>query len=239
MEAEDAGFEVRDSITVVGPQRHQVWLFRKPVEAQNVVQQVLATGTGALNIDGCRVYGVAQKPGSMRAYRRFDDKGDKPELKEAPEPHPGGRWPPNLVLVHQEGCLQEGTRKVKGIPDPRRKDKTLNSGGMYGAGIQAKAEVANFNDPDGFETISSWICKPGCPIVKLDEQSGETTSGAMRHEVPGYTGESSVPFLRGRSGPSNQHGDSGGASRFFPQFRDEAELDVWLLRLILGSDGRD
>jgi site-specific DNA-methyltransferase (adenine-specific) len=49
----------------------------------------------------------------------------------------------------------------------------------------------------------------------LDEQSGVTASGAMRREVGAYPGESHTDLLRGKSGPSNQHGDSGGASRFF------------------------
>lgn len=42
-----------------------------------------------------------------------------------------------------------------------------------------------------------------------------TSSGAMKHEVAAYQGESATGFLRGRSGPSNQHGDSGSAARFF------------------------
>ena len=42
-----------------------------------------------------------------------------------------------------------------------------------------------------------------------------TTSGAMKHEVGAYDGESVTGFLRGNSGPSNQHGDSGSAARFF------------------------
>jgi site-specific DNA-methyltransferase (adenine-specific) len=42
-----------------------------------------------------------------------------------------------------------------------------------------------------------------------------TKSGAMKHEVGAYGGESITGFLRGKSGPSNQHGDSGSAARFF------------------------
>jgi len=63
----------------------------------------------------------------------------------------------------------------------------------------------------------SGVCNPDCPIAELDRQSGITQSGAMRHEVPAYEGESTIGFLRGFSGPSNQHGGSGGASRFFKQ----------------------
>ncbi len=43
----------------------------------------------------------------------------------------------------------------------------------------------------------------------------ETKSGAMKKEIPAYEGGSNTTFLRGRSGPSNQHGDSGSAARFF------------------------
>lgn len=42
-----------------------------------------------------------------------------------------------------------------------------------------------------------------------------TKSGAMKKDVLAYDGKSTVTFIRGRSGPSNQHGDSGSASRFF------------------------
>jgi site-specific DNA-methyltransferase (adenine-specific) len=59
----------------------------------------------------------------------------------------------------------------------------------------------------------------------LDAQSGITTSGAMRREVDAYEGQSNTSFLRGRSGPSNQHGDTGGASRFFAIFQRTMEED--------------
>jgi site-specific DNA-methyltransferase (adenine-specific) len=49
----------------------------------------------------------------------------------------------------------------------------------------------------------------------LDEQSGQTTSGKVKESKDSYDGESNTGFLRGKSNSSNQHGDSGGASRFF------------------------
>jgi site-specific DNA-methyltransferase (adenine-specific) len=52
-------------------------------------------------------------------------------------------------------------------------------------------------------------------VAELDAQSGVTTSAVSKTEVGAYSGESITGFLRGRSGPSNQHGDTGGASRFF------------------------
>ena len=63
-------------------------------------------------------------------------------------------------------------------------------------------------------------------IVKVFPQ---TTSGAMKRDVPGYEGTSNTNFIRGKSGPSNQHGDSGSASRFFycaKASREERELGL-------------
>lgn len=65
-------------------------------------------------------------------------------------------------------------------------------------------------EPTGLEARS-----PYCAAALLDEQSGITKSGAMKRTVGSYEGESVTGFLRGMSGPHNQHGDSGGASRFF------------------------
>lgn len=42
-----------------------------------------------------------------------------------------------------------------------------------------------------------------------------TKSGAMKREVEAYYGTSHTKMLRGKSGPSNQHGDAGSAARFF------------------------
>jgi site-specific DNA-methyltransferase (adenine-specific) len=57
----------------------------------------------------------------------------------------------------------------------------------------------------------------------------QTTSGAMKRDVPGYEGTSNTNFIRGKSGPNNQHGDSGSASRFFycaKASREERELGL-------------
>ena len=116
MAAENVGFEVRDCLTVVGPQVHRVWLLRRPCEAATVASQVLATETGGIWIDGCRVRGgdsVQQSAGAVGGYHGSPtvyEKGTGRLYGEA------GRWPANLVLVHTLGCRQEGVKKVKGHP---------------------------------------------------------------------------------------------------------------------------
>jgi DNA methylase len=62
-------------------------------------------------------------------------------------------------------------------------------------------------------------CAPDCPVGELDQQSGTTGAhgtsrgpGAKTGYMDGWTGRSQA-----------SHGDSGGASRFFPTFRYEAK----------------
>lgn len=142
--AEDEGWEVRDCIIVLGPvlsQKRTAWLLRWPLEEGTVAAQVLKTGTGALNIDGCRVRGVGL-----------------------------GRWPSNLVLVGEE------------------------------------------------------------VVAALDAQSGITTSGLARAGASrGFHGYGSQRYES--TFPTDTYGDTGGASRFFPCFKDDSELDAWLRRL--------
>jgi hypothetical protein len=227
LEAEDVGFEVRDCIIVLGPERRTVWLLRKPLEEGTVAAQVLKTGTGALWIDGCRVSGTVQVPGSMRSYRRFDDKGDKPELVEPPPPNPGGRWPSNLVFVHGPECRQDGTKRVKGHPGypngPGGKSFQYSSD-KRGQEVRPNAWEGH---PD--EDVPAWVCQPGCPVRLLDVQSGDSRSQVWSPRASEEPGKG-----WGMTATGSEYNDSGGASRFFPQFGAEAELDDWLMKLMLG-----
>jgi DNA modification methylase len=136
-----------------------------------------------------------------------------------------GRWPPNTVFEHTPECRKVGTKKVKGSNTPGSgqdvsKRAWSEDGGWKSLPGNAKKRLQELA-PDGLEEVEAWECAPGCPVAALGEQSGETTSGAMRREVPAYEGISNTGLIRGRSGPSNQHGDSGTAARFYPQFEQE------------------
>jgi hypothetical protein len=67
------------------------------------------TGTGGIHIDACRVPGVAQVPwGRIRGHRVKQPGGERPSYvaltKYPPPPHPLGRWPANLLLIHSPSC---------------------------------------------------------------------------------------------------------------------------------------
>ncbi len=183
LEAEDAGFEVRDSLLVVGPVRHQIWLLRKPYTEPTLAAQLLSTGTGGINIDGCRIGGGAV-----------------------------GRFPMNFMLMHMPGCKPVRPREesvgtqVAFIDQEKASSPSL--GRRYMMPIMAPRPI----------TTWEWECLPGCAALSIDQQSGIFQ---LQDYVKGILGE--------------WDHETGGASRFLQQFRNEEELDEWLTRLILPS----
>jgi site-specific DNA-methyltransferase (adenine-specific) len=89
--------------TALKPAHEVWWLARKPLEG-TVAGNVLAHGTGALNIDGCRV-GTEVIPATRRGVSRL---GTFEGADGNVTPEHAGRWPPNLLLSHSEDCVEGG-----------------------------------------------------------------------------------------------------------------------------------
>jgi DNA modification methylase len=119
-----AGFEMRDSITLAGwlygsgfpkslnvgdgrgtalkPAFEPILLMRKPL-AGTVAANVLAHGTGAINVDACRV--ECEDKLVRPAVRRDDNEVLGRGLGVGTQVEPAGRWPANLLLVHSPYCI--------------------------------------------------------------------------------------------------------------------------------------
>ncbi|WIF70285.1 site-specific DNA-methyltransferase [Metapseudomonas otitidis] len=115
---EMAGFEIRDQImwvfgsgfpkshnlageyegwgTALKPAHEPICMARKPL-AGTVAANVLEHGTGALNIDGCRIPSEPMPPntGAGGLPRQRADEIRGPGV--VAQPHDGGRWPANLI----------------------------------------------------------------------------------------------------------------------------------------------
>lgn len=225
------GLELRDTLLVLRPEGLGfAFLFRKPVEG-TVAENVLRYGCGGLHIDACRVGGgdvLTGGGGKLWSHYR-----DHTSDRAAPRVNQGlGRWPSNLVLVHHAECRETGTRRVQGTSIPRDQPTTATRrSGVHSevGGHQTIGRVQPVHghaDPDGLETITAWECQEPCPVGALDEQSGVLTTNPGQWRAPvGYSG--GTP-----SGMRQIEHDSGGASRFFPQLKDEAELHGWLRQLV-------
>jgi len=234
------GLELRDTLLVLrpGPISGFVFLFRVPIAESTVAAQALATGTGGINVDGCRVKhanaadleshkamvaAIKAKGGSMaNSWKNSSDLAGANDVKE------GGRWPPNVLLVHA-GCRRTGEARIEGHKGyPNGPGGSSSQFSQKGTPTTRTGSWEGHADADGKETITTWECELGCPVSLLDEMSGNLTTN------PGtVTKKMASMGYHGGSGSERQvQGDTGGASRFYPQFEDEHELLAWLTKLI-------
>lgn len=210
--------------TALKPATEPIVLARKPLEkGLTIAENVLKWGTGAINIDGCRIKtadnlnGGAYSGGERSGGDWKENSGFKNDkLDEYTQPL--GRFPANLILSHHPECVCNGLKKVKGSScspeDIGKGTENTPNNGILGRG-KGGVITSAYTDENGEETVEDWICHPDCPVKILDEQSGITKSGKVKSDKGAYNGESVIGFLRGVSNYTNQHGDSGGASRFF------------------------
>lgn len=196
--------------TALKPATEPIVMARKPLEkGLTIAENILKFGTGGINIDACRVKTSDDLAKNYQSIRKSDNemgergykmgfRQNKDSIAEATESTSLGRFPANLILSHHEDCEYKGTKKIKGSscsPSDVGKEKDGKStNGIYGE-KENKITVSH-TDEDGFEEVEEYDCHPDCPIKIMDEQSGTTKNGKVKSSM-------------------NQHGDSGGASRFF------------------------
>ncbi|HEY3494774.1 MAG TPA: DNA methyltransferase [Polyangiaceae bacterium] len=125
------------------PAHEPIIVARKPLEkGLTLTQNVLKWGTGALNIDGCRIEADWENDPSKRGFGHgFNRPGDETgravplaaKVKTAWEPPPLGRWPANVLCDDIAGALidqQSGERPGMSGGGKHRADY---EGGMFGA----------------------------------------------------------------------------------------------------------
>ena len=160
--------------TALKPAHEPIVVARKPLVG-TVAANVLEHGTGALNIDACRVsMGTEYDPAKVQRQQHSDGSVEGAfgaaalVGTEIPTYNPQGRWPANLVLTHHADCTPSGTST-----------ETVGGGAAGTSGFAAGYETG-----DGFvgrdvPTVV-WDCHPECPIAVLDGQSKDS-GGASRY----------------------------------------------------------
>jgi hypothetical protein len=95
--------------TALKPGQEMWWLARKPLKG-TVAANVLEYGTGALNIDGCKVGSEVRtnNAGGSSSLQRVSrvEAGYRPNVTTSvgQESEVTGRWPANIVLTHSAAC---------------------------------------------------------------------------------------------------------------------------------------
>lgn len=212
-----AGFEVRDVLAwikpggmpkakgVMKPAYEPVLLCRKPFKGSAKANQE-RHGTAELQVERCRIpFLSAEDERESKEKNRHGDYGtlhggnavygDFSMLGVRGNYDAPGRWPSNLLLTHDEGCVEAGPVEVRSNsnhPASRGKGGIGSSGHRGQDGLVARRAAS--------EVVQGWDCAPGCPVAELEGQS----LGASRFffapranpaERPSYTGPDGKPVI--------------------------------------------
>lgn len=131
--------------TALKPAHEPICVARKPLSEKSVAENVLKWGTGAINIDGCRIEaGSDHMNNCSRTFQGgiWKKSGEAPK-KITTEAHTQGRWPANFI--------HDGSEEVVDLfPDTKSgKDKNPTDNkvkGFFGSDMPYYSSEANYGD---------------------------------------------------------------------------------------------
>lgn len=143
-----------------------------------------------------------------------------------------------------DGCRVEGAPRTTHLDGNRRTSDSREHVGAFGMKPHDEpTEAPEGRWPTNLVLVHAQGCGDvsgclqGCPVLAMDEASGILKSGAL---LPGHRMGSGITSFVGMNEGNvilqAYGGDEGGASRFFPQFADEAGFMGWLKALIGDTD---
>jgi site-specific DNA-methyltransferase (adenine-specific) len=88
--------------TALKPAMELICVARKPLSEKTVAANVLQHGTGAINVDGCRIAGEPVPINKLEAWSGF---GQEKRPKYVPSQNTAGRWPANVTHDGSEEVL--------------------------------------------------------------------------------------------------------------------------------------
>lgn len=248
-----AGFEIRDQImwvygsgfpkslnvekatqnadwagwgTALKPAHEPICVARKPL-AGTVADNVLAYGTGGMNIDGCRVegrertdYGLANSSRSQGStYSAPSESADFDSTK--------GRWPANLVHDGSEEVMAEFPQTAASKASMRGVGLTGNVDKVYGKGDPAFNTMRGVNDNGGSAARYFYCAKSS----KEDRNYGLAGDNFSSEELVSRLQDSA-----GMQNPRAGAGRTSGSKNPHPTVKPIALME-WLVRLVTPFHG--
>ena len=182
--------------TALKPAIEDWWLCRAPLSEKSIAANVLAHGTGALNIDACRyAYGDPAWPGpggEKGDWPITDRNGDSAPIWggaiPTPTDHALGRWPANVIAI-PKSSRAERERGCEGLTARTGAEATASKEGQArldsprtGAGRSAD-EVRNHHPTVKPVALMRWLCRlvtpPGGTVLDCFLGSGTTGVAAV------------------------------------------------------------
>lgn len=205
--------------TDVKPAFEPLIVARKALDG-TVAHNVQTHGCGALNIDAARIGSEStQRSVNIHGVLQLNGVNHRPYHDAAPVHRTNGstlgRFPAALALVHDEGCVCEGTRRVLGDARTGGGERPGGFGDVGSESGNGRPCAPGHADPDGMESIDAWTCTATCAVAELGRQSGESesTSNVRRNSGRPESVAKGAEYNRVGYG----HADAGTAARFFYQ----------------------
>ena len=216
--------------TALKPAHEPIVMARKPFKG-NVANNVLEWGTGAINIDGCRI--GTEKVSAHHAPKGTFAGGDYDRGSDTNYYETEGRFPANIIFE----CTCDNPKVVADKYDIRAYNDYKNTFKSY----EENNSVTGEYQIKDVETTKVIHTDPNCPCYILDQQSGNkksTKRGAHNNKKTEYTNTYTPP--NAMYSDDNTYGDEGGASRFFycPK-ANKSDRDEGLTTQAKSIKGRD
>lgn len=140
--------------TALKPAHEPICLARKPLVG-TVAQNVLAHGTGAINVDGCRIGEEAittYRPtanGDAKVFGKFNGGESSTHA---------GRWPPNVILDEEAAALLDATVGESKSPPIGSMGGGSASHSVFGeyAGVRHENGYGDRGGPSRFFEVAQW-----------------------------------------------------------------------------------
>ena len=195
--------------TALKPAFEPIVLARKPLAEKTVARNVLAHGTGAINVDGCRIAGdMSGGTWGAKQTTSIGFHGGTEGSEYRTQQNPSGRWPANVLLDHhaaawvdeQSGVLKSGDLKpyrnaseaefTQVHITERNVERKGDSGGASRFFYTAKAPKRERPNVDGVQhptvkplAIMRWLIRlvtpPGGTVLDPFAGSGTTIEAAL------------------------------------------------------------
>ncbi len=203
----EAAIEAQGWGTALKPAQEPIILARKPL-AGTVAANVLEHGTGALNIDGCRVgdFQNSTPSGVDRRNAKLAAMGYRPgeyQTGEKPPSTPPGRWPANLIHDGSEEVVALFPAEAGAAAPVHRRngDKFRNAYGAFAGNIDEQGST--FHGDTGSAARFFYCAKPsrserneGCESLPDREWRAEGACVPERENRPFIPSKNNHPTVK-------------------------------------------
>jgi site-specific DNA-methyltransferase (adenine-specific) len=235
--------------TALKPAHEPIVVARKPLVG-TVAANVTTYGTGALNIDACRV--ATDWSERSDAWKRSGHSADPDAEKIAAPPgvgitcHDAGRWPPNVIFAHAGACTddacdaacpvaelasQSGTSTSRATDAPRGR----RNGGFGDVGADRGTNVPNGAQHNDTGTATRFF-----PVFRYVAKASTREREAGCEALPSMSGAEMVDRTEGSAGTQSPRAGAGRTAserrNTHPTVKPVA-LMRWLVRLVTPPGG--